>query len=374
MLRATLLSMLTANAHNNKDSSQNSGCQVTSETFGQLKDGREVNLFTLTNQNGVTAKVSDFGALLIGVLVPDKNGKLKDLTHGFDDLAGWEENAPYFGATVGRFGNRIANGKFTLEGTEYNLAKNNEPAGIPCHLHGGLVGFSHQLWSGRIIPNGVELTYLSKDGEEGYPGDLNVTLTYTLNEDNELTWKAEATTTRATPVNMIHHSYWNLSGDPTTPISNHFLTLHADRYLATDDGMIPTGEQRPVDGTPMDFREPTEMGLRADENYESLKQGNGYDHAWVINGEGLRLAAKATDPETGRTLEVFTDQPGIQFYAANYLDGTTPGKGGVKYERRTAFCLETEAFPDGPNKPEFPNCILRPEETYLHTMVHKFSW
>ncbi|MGJ8724858.1 MAG: aldose epimerase family protein [Roseibacillus sp.] len=366
--------MLTADAPNDKDASQGTGCQVTAETFGKLKDGREARLFTLTNQNGIIAKVSEFGALLTNVFVPDREGQVKDLTHGFDDLAGWEDNDPYFGATVGRFGNRIAKGSFTLEGMKYDLATNNDPAGIPCHLHGGLEGFSHKLWKSKIIPNGVALTYLSVDGEEGYPGDLSVTVTYTLNESNELTWKAEATTTRATPINIIHHSYWNLSGDPTTPISDHLLTLNADNYLATDEGMIPTGERKPVAGTPMDFRTPTAMGLRVEEDYPSLIQGNGYDHAWVINGEGLRIAAKATDPVTGRSLELSTNQPAVQFYGANYLDGVTPGKGGVPYQRRSAFCLETETFPDGPNNPQSPNCILHPGETYLHTMVHKFSW
>lgn len=365
--------MSTATTPEPKDSS-NATCLVTEEAFGTLKDGRKASLFTLQNSNGMTAKVSNFGALLIGVFVPDKDGRVQDITHGFDDIAGWEENGPYFGATVGRFGNRIANGKFTLEGTEYNLATNNEPGGIPCHLHGGLVGFSHQLWEGKAIPNGVELTYLSKDGEEGYPGDLRVTVSYTLNDNNELTWQATATTTKATPINIIHHSYWNLSGDPTTSIDNHLLTLNADHYLPTNVGMIPTGKKETIAGTPMDFRTATEIGSRITTDYEPLKIGNGYDHAWLINGEGLRLAATATDPVTGRTLELFTDQPAVQFYSANYLKGGQPGKGGVEYEDRSAFCLESEAFPDGPNNSTSPKCILQPGENYLHTMVHKFSW
>ena len=340
--------MLSAGTAHNKDAPPAPDCQVTVEALGQLADGREAQVFTLTNQNGMIAKISDFGALLTNLFVPDQNGQLQDITHGFDDLADWEKNDPSFGATVGRFGNRIANGSFTLEGKTYHLAKNNEPAGVPCHLHGGLVGFSHKLWKSEIVPDGVALTYCSAEGEEGYPGELTVTVTYTLNADNELSWIAEATTTKATPVNIIHHSYWNLSGDPTTSIDNHLLTLNADHYLPTDEGMIPTGELKAVADTPMDFRSATEIGLRVEEDYPCLKIGNGYDHAWVLNGEGLRLAAKATDPISGRALEVFTDQPAVQFYGANYLDGVTPGKNGVKYEPRTAFCLETEAFPDSP--------------------------
>ena len=342
---------------------------VNIDTFGRLKDGREAKLFTLTNKNGVVAKISNYGALLTHLLVPDREGNVRDVVHGFDHLAGWEDNDPYFGATVGRFGNRIADGNFTLDGETYPLAKNNDPAGIPCHLHGGLEGFSHKLWDATVGPDGVALSYLSKDGEEGYPGDLMVTVIYTLSEDNELTWKARATTTKATPINIIHHSYWNLSGDPSSSIDNHLLTLNADHYLPITDGMIPTGEQKHVADTPMDFRVETEIGLRINEDDPCLKRGNGYDHAWVLKGEGLRLAAKAIDPISQRSLEVFTDQPAVQFYSANYLDGVTPGKSGVKYEPRTAFCLETEAFPDGPNQPDFPSCILRPDERYLHTLV-----
>ena len=365
--------MLAAHSSDSKDS-QEPNRQVTKETFGTLRDGREAKLFTLQNSNGMTAQVSNFGALLTGLWTPDKEGRIKDLTHGFDKLSAWEENEPYFGATVGRYGNRIDHGKFTLAGTDYKLATNNAPAEIPCHLHGGLVGFSHRLWEAQTIPNGVAFTYLSKDGEEGYPGELSVTVSYTLNNDNELIWKAIATTTKATPINIIHHSYWNLSGAPNTSIDNHLLTLNADCYLPTNDGMIPTGELKPLAGTPMDFRAPTEIGSRIGEDYSSLKKGKGYDHAWIINGDGLRLAAKATDPVTGRTLELFTDQPAVQFYSANYLEGGKPGKGGVEYEDRSAFCLETQAFPDGPNNPKAPNCILQPGESYLHTMVHKFSW
>jgi len=343
------------------------------ESFGTLKDGREVKIFTLTNKNGITAKVTEYGATLTNISVPDKDGNIADLTHGYDDLAGWVTNSSYFGSTVGRFGNRIAKGKFTLDDKGYSLVTNNDPGNIPCHLHGGTIGFDKVLWSGEAIERGVKLTYHSKDGEEGYPGNLSVTVIYTLDDKNQLTWKASATTDQATPVNIVHHSYWNLSGDPTTSINDHHLKLNAPFYLPTNAGLIPTGEVKSVEGTPMDFRKPTAIGDRLDSDYESLKFGGGYDHCWVLNGMGMKTAAILKDPKTGRTMEIITDQPAIQFYGGNFLDGKVAGKGGVEYTFRTAMCLETELFPDGPNG-HFPNCILRPGEIYTHTMIHKFSW
>lgn len=347
---------------------------IKSQPYGTLKDGREVTLFTLQNKNGITAKVMNFGATLTSLLVPDKNGTTSDLVLGFDIFEDWLSNQPYFGSTVGRYGNRIAGGQFHLDHKQYSLAKNNEPAGVPCHLHGGLVGFSHVLWDAQVIPHGVQFHYHSKDGEEGYPGDLKVIVNYTLNEENELVWQAQATTNQATPVNLIHHSYWNLSGEPASSIKNHLLTINADRYLPTGADLIPTGELQPVTGTPMDFRKPKKIGTQIQEDFPALLHGNGYDHSWVLNGQGMRLAAQATEPVSGRSLEIFTEQPAVQFYTANYLDGIQTGKNGLQYKSRTAFCLETGAFPNSPNSPEFPNCILRPEETYQHTMKHKFSW
>ncbi|MEM9080209.1 MAG: aldose epimerase family protein [Verrucomicrobiota bacterium] len=344
------------------------------EIYGTLKDGREARLFTLSNKNGIIARISEFGAILVSVEVPDKHGQIQDLTHGYDTLPEWENNNSYFGATVGRFGNRIAHGQFSLDGTDYQLATNNEPGGIPCHLHGGITGYDKVLWKGTTIENGVQLSYTSPHGEEGYPGNLSLTITYTLDDDNQLTWQATATTDQATPVNIVHHSYWNLSGDPTTPITDHSLQLHADHFLPTNIGLIPNGELANVADTPMDFRQPEIIGSRIDDDFEPLHFGAGYDHAWVINGQGLRLAAKVTDPKSGRTMELLTDQPAVQFYTGNFLDGQTAGKNGLKYTHRTALCLETETFPDGPNHPDFPNCILRPGETYTHTIVHKFSW
>lgn len=353
---------------------------ISEESYGKLKDGRDVALFTITNKDGMVAKITEYGAILVGLEVPDKTGKVSDVTHGYDTLDGWLTNTSYFGSTVGRFGNRIAHGKFSLDGADYTLATNNDPGGIPCHLHGGVVGFDKVLWSGEIVKkdgaNGVKLTYVSKDGEEGYPGELTTVVTYWLTDDNELVWEAKATVTgKSTPVNIVHHSYWNLSNDRMSSINDHELTILADKFLPTDAGLIPTGKLDPVAGTPFDFTKPTAIGARVDADNEALKLGLGYDHCWVLReGSGVRKAATLHDPKSGRTMEISTDQPGIQFYGGNFLDGTVAGKGGQKYPYRSACCLETELFPDGPNQPSFPNCILKPGETYTHTMIHKFSW
>jgi aldose 1-epimerase len=345
------------------------------QIYGTLPDGRKAKIFTLTNKNGLVAKVTDYGAILVSMEVPDKSGKLADITHGYDSLEGWLTNTSYFGATVGRFGNRIKDGKFTLDGKEYSLAKNNNPGGIPCHLHGGLKGFDKVLWSGKATAdNGVEFSYISKDGEEAYPGNLSVTVTYTLNDKNELKWEAKATTDAPTVVNIVHHTYWNLSGDPTQPITDQILMLNAEHFLPTDIGLIPTGEIAPVAGTPLDFTKPTVIGERIDDDFEAIEFGGGYDHAWVLEkGDGIRLAARLKDPKSGRVMELSTDQPAVQFYAANFLNGKVAGKGGVKYAKRTALCLETEGFPDAPNQAHFPSAVLRPGETYTHTMIHQFS-
>jgi aldose 1-epimerase len=354
-----------------------SNSKIPVETFGKLPDGREAKIFTLTNTNGLRAKITELGAALVSMEVPDKAGKLADVTHGFDSPDGYLSDAnPYFGATVGRFGNRIKDGKFTLDGKEYSLATNNDPGGIPCHLHGGKVGFNKVLWTGEAneADNSVTFTYVSKDGEEGYPGNLTTKVTYTLTDANELKWEVAATTDAPTVLNIVHHSYWNLSGDPATSINDHLLTLEADKYLPTNAGLIPTGELAPVAGTPMDFTQPTAIGDRVNEEFEALKLGGGYDHAWVLTPkEGVRPAARLKDPKSGRVMEISTDKPAIQFYGGNFLDGTVAGKGGVKYAHRTALCLETENFPDAPNQPSFPSAVLKPGETYTHTMIHKFS-
>ncbi|WP_345714419.1 aldose epimerase family protein [Luteolibacter yonseiensis] len=352
-----------------------SAMEIKEDTYGTTPDGKKVKIYTLTNKNGIVAQVTEYGAILSSVKTPDKAGKSGELTHGYDTLEGWLTNTSYFGATVGRFGNRIKDGKFSLDGKDYKLATNNDPGGIPCALHGGLKGFDKVVWTGKVIEGkGVEFSYLSKDGEEGYPGNLTVNVTYTLNDNDELKWVAKATTDAPTVLNIVQHTYWNLSGDHTTSINDHVLMLNADGYLPTDAGLIPTGKIDPVAGTPMDFTTPTAIGKRVDEKFEALKLGGGYDHAWVLKkGEGVRLAARVKDPKSGRVLEISTDKPAIQFYGGNFLDGKAKGKDGIAYAYRTAFALETEGFPDAPNKPSFPSAVLRPGENYSHTMVFKFS-
>ncbi len=349
---------------------------VTEGIYGAMPDGKKVKIFTLTNNSGLKAKVTEYGAILVSMETPDKSGKAADITHGYDSLEGWLTNTAYFGATVGRFGNRIKDGKFTLDGKDYKLATNNDPGGVPCALHGGLKGFDKVLWSGKATEDkrGVEFSYTSKDGEEGYPGNLTVTVTYSLTDDNELKWEARAATDAPTILNIVQHTYWNLSGNPTNTINDHILMLNADGYLPTNAGLIPTGKIEPVAGTPMDFTKPTTIGARIDNDFEALKFGDGYDHAWVLRkGEGMRLAARVMDSQSGRVMEVLTNQPAVQFYGGNFLNGKAIGKGGVAYARRSAFALETENFPDAPNQPSFPSAVLRPGEAYKHSMIFKFS-
>ena len=346
---------------------------IKEEIFGKMPDGREVKIFTLENGKGMRAKVTEYGAILASVEAPDRNGKTAELTHSYDTLAEWLKDRSYFGATVGRFGNRIANGKFTLDGKEYTLAKNNSPGGIPCTLHGGKTGFNKVLWKGTRTNEGVEFTYLSKDGEEGFPGNLSVKVTYTLNEDNELGWHATATTDAPTVVNLVQHVYWNISGNPEAPITGQTLKIEADHYLPTNKGMIPTGERAPVKDTPLDFTVFESVGKRIDGKFPALELAGGYDHAFVLReGKGVRQAARLHDAESGRTLTVATDAPAVHLYTANFLDGSIKGRGGVGYKKRTALCLETEAFPDAPNQPAFPSTVLRPGETYQHRVVFGF--
>jgi aldose 1-epimerase len=352
-----------------------SAMEVKEEIYGAMPDGKQVKIYTLTNKNGLVAKVTEYGAILVSMETPDKLGKNAELTHGYDTLAGWLTNTSYFGASVGRFGNRIKDGKFSLDGKDYKLATNNSPGGIPCALHGGLKGFDKVVWTGKLLDDkGIEFTYLSKDGEEGYPGNLTVKVTYSLTDDNELKWQAIATTDAPTVLNIVQHTYWNLSGDHTTSINDHLLSLNADGYLPTNAGLIPTGKIDPVEGTPMDFNIPTAIGKRVDADFEALKLGGGYDHAWVLKkGADMHAAAVVTDPKSGRSMAISTNQPAIQFYGGNFLDGKAIGKGGVAYTHRTAFALETEGFPDAPNQPSFPSAVLRPGEKYEHKMVFTFS-
>lgn len=363
-----------------KKSAVNAPEPLTEEVYG-LSGDRKVKIYTLSNSEGMKARISEYGAILVSLEVPDRDGRIEDVTLGYDTLDGWKSNTSYFGSTVGRYGNRIANGKFSLDGKEYKLATNNDPGGIPCALHGGVVGFDKVIWEGKPVSKvgaeGVELSYTSQDGEEGYPGTLKVKVTYWLTDKNELVWEVEAATDKATPVNIVHHSYWNLSGKPEKSINDHRLQLEADHYLPTDIGLIPTGEIAPVAGTPMDFTAAKAIGERVNQDSQDLKFGGGYDHCWVLRegqkGEVIKLAATLHDPLSGRVMEVFTDQPAIQFYGGNFLDGSVQGKGGVSYPYRSGLCLETQKFPNSPNQEEFPNCVLRPGEIYKHTMMHRFS-
>jgi aldose 1-epimerase len=344
------------------------------ETYGTLPDGRTAELYTLVNANGLKATLTNYGAILVSIEVPDREGNLADVTLGYDTLKGWLTNTSYFGSTVGRYGNRIAKGKFTLDGKTYTLATNNDQN----HLHGGIKGFDKVLWDAKPVKRsgaaGVEFTYTSADGEEGYPGNLKATVTYLLTDNDELRVEFKATTDKPTIVNLVHHSYWNLTGDPKNTILDHELMLAADRFLPVDETLIPTGELRAVKGTPFDFTQATKIGARVNADDQQLKYGNGYDHCWVLRSQSGKVALAATlhDPSTGRAMDVLTDQPGVQFYGGNFLDGTVTGKGGVKYEFRTGLCLETQHYPDSPNKPEFPSVVLRPGETYRHTMILRF--
>lgn len=342
--------------------------------LGTLPDGRPVRLHTLLNRRGSRARVVEWGASLQSLEVPDRAGALADVTLAFDTLEGWRGNSFYLGGSVGRFGNRVRDGRVTVAGRTHSLSLNNTPGGIPCHLHGGFKGFDRVLWTTvAVSPDSVTLEYLSPDGEEGYPGALRARVTYTLTENNELVWEATATTDAPTVVNLVHHSYWNLSGRADS-ILDHELQLDADAFLPTDAGLIPTGELAPVAGTPMDFTRPTAIGARIDADFTPLHLAGGYDHCWVLRpGPGPRRAARLRDPASGRVLEIFTDQPGIQYYSGNFLDGSFTGKGGARYARRSALCLETQNFPDAPNQPGFPSALLLPGQTYRHRMVHAFG-
>lgn len=345
---------------------------ITKMAFGKTPDGRAVDLYVLTNANGMKAKIMTYGAILTELDVPDRHGKAGDVVLGFDHLDGYLAGHPYFGATVGRVANRIARGKFTLDGKEYTLAKNNGPN----TLHGGLKGFDKVVWQAQPLETSagkaVKFIYHSPNGEEGFPGNLTASVTYTLTDQNELRLDYTATADKATPVNLTNHSYFNLAGPAAGDILGHELMLAADKYTPVDDTLIPTGELKPVRGTPLDFTKPTAIGARI---AEMKGDPGGYDHNFVLNGggKGLELGARVIDPQTGRMLEMYTTEPGVQFYTGNFLDGTIKGKGGVVYRKHQAFCLEAQHFPDSVNHPNFPSMILRPGKTYTQTTVYKFS-
>jgi aldose 1-epimerase len=364
----------TAAASAPADSAQTkSTAMPTSASFGKTTDGTEVQLFTLANANGVRATITNYGGTLTSLLVPDKDGKMGDVILGFDNVSGYQspefvKAGPYFGALIGRYGNRIKGGKFSLEGKDYTLAKNNGPNS----LHGGLKGFDKVVWQAEPASSAdgqsLKLTYVSKDGEEGYPGTLTVNVVYTLTADNALKIDYTATTDKATVLNLTNHAYFNLNHGAGKDVLNHEVTLPADRYTVVDATLIPTGELRPVKGTPFDFTTPHAIGERIGQ------VPGGYDHNWVLNtATGEHAAATVYDPATGRTLEVTTDQPGIQFYTGNFLDGTLKGKGGTVYGKHAGFCLETQHFPDSPNQPKFPSTELKPGETYHTVSTYKFG-
>jgi aldose 1-epimerase len=348
---------------------------VAKSPFGALPDGTAVDLYTLTNAGGVEARVITYGGIIVSLKVPDRAGKLDDVVLGMDTLEGYLKGVPYFGAIVGRYGNRIANARFTIDGQTYKLAVNNGKNA----LHGGVKGFDKAVWKAEPFERagevGLVLSHMSPDGDEGYPGALTVKITYTLTDRNELAFDYEATTDKPTPVNLTQHSYFNLAGAGTGDILGHELTLNADRYTPVDAGLIPTGELAPVESTPFDFRTSTAIGARIDAAHPQIKLGGGYDHNFVLTrqGEGLSLAARVVEPTSGRVMEVTTTEPGVQFYTGNFLDGTITGKGGRVYQKRYGFCLETQHYPDSPNKPSFPSTIVRPGQPYRSKTMFTFS-
>lgn len=344
--------------------------QVTKASFGTTKSGQAVDVYTLKDSD-LEVKVITYGARIQSISAPDRQGKRADVVLGFADIAGYESDNPYFGAVVGRYGNRIAKGEFTIDGKTYHVPVNNNGQS----LHGGLVGFDKLVWTGKVIPNGVEMTLVSPDGDQGYPGTLTAHVRYTL-RGHDLRLEYSATTDKPTVTNLTNHSYFNLAGEGNGTILQHRATIKADRYTPVNPVQIPTGELEPVDGTPFDFRTAHAIGERIDSDNAQLKLGGGYDHNWVLKGANgtLKVAATVVDPSSGRTLTVSTTQPGVQFYTGNFLvDGAITGTGGKPYMKRGAFCLETQHYPDSPNQPAFPTTLLKPGETLHTTTVFSFG-
>jgi len=346
---------------------------VAQAPFGQTPDGAPVDIYTLRHADGMEARICNYGGILVSLKAPDRDGHLEEVALGYDHLDGYLAASPYFGALVGRYGNRIANGKFALEGVTYTLAANNGPNA----LHGGRKGFDKVVWQATrtsvASAPALELNYLSKDGEEGYPGNLSVKAVYSLTSDQGLRLDFSATTDKPTIVNLTQHTYFNLAG--RGDILGHQVQIDADRFTPVDGALIPTGELRSVEGTPFDFRQPAAIGSRIEQDDEQLQRGHGYDHNFVLNHPIGRLdvVARVTEPVTGRVLEVLTTEPGVQFYTGNFLNGAIKGKGGQIYYRRAGFCLEAQHFPDSPNHPEFPAVTLKPGEVYRNTIVFRFS-
>lgn len=357
---------------------QQASMDITQEVFGKV-DGQQIDRYTLTNEKGMIVKVITYGGIISELYAPDRNGVYEDVILGFDSIDGYlspeySQVNPFFGALIGRYGNRIGGARFTLDSVEYVLPANNGPNS----LHGGFKGFDKVVWQAEPIKGEKEvtlkLTYLSADGEAGYPGNLNVEVTYTLNNDNELIINYKATTDKATVCNLTNHAYFNLSGGKSETILDHELTIFADKFTEVDSTLIPTGNNLPVQGTPMDFTSPVKIGERIDQDFQQLILGGGYDHNWVLRNDSgaFDLAATVYEPVSGRVLEVYSNEPGLQFYSGNFLNGSFTGKGKVAL-RRSGFCLETQHFPDSPNKPQFPSTTLRPGETYQTKTMYKFT-
>lgn len=348
---------------------------VSRSPFGTMPDGTPVELFTLTNAGGIEARVTNYGGIIVSLKVPDRAGQFADVVLGYDALDGYLKQNPYFGAIIGRYGNRIGNARFTLDGVTYKLPANNGPN----TLHGGIKGFDKVVWQAEPFERdgevGLVFRYTSADGEEGFPGRLDTTVTYTLTDRNELAFDYHAVTDKPTHVNLTQHSYFNLAGDGTRDVLAHEVRLNADRYTPVDETLIPTGELAPVEGTPFDFRQSTAIGERINADHPQIRIGRGYDHNFVVNrtGDGLALVARVIEPSSGRTIEVESTEPGVQFYTGNFLDGTITGKNGHVYNKRSGICLETQHYPDSPNQPSFPSTTLNPGETYTSRTVYTFS-
>jgi len=346
---------------------------ISVNQFGQMPDGRQVDIYTLTNTNGVTAEITNLGGSIVSLRVPDTDENLDDIVLGYDNVEAYYTSN--FGAIIGRYANRIADGQFELNGQVYTLAQNNGEN----HLHGGIKGFDDVLWNAEPVESqegpALQLSYLSEDGEEGYPGNLDVTVVYTLTNGNAVRIEYSATTDAPSVVNLTNHSYFNLAGEGNGDVLEHRLMINADRILEVHPDLIPTGDSISVAGTPMDFTSPMEIGARINADYPPLEYGNGYDHCWVINRESdeLALAARVTEPSTGRVMEVYTTEPGVQFYTGNHLDGSTVGKRGVPYEQHFGFALECQHYPDSPHHPNFPSTTLNPGEEYTQTTIYKFT-
>lgn len=350
---------------------------ISKSAWGTMPDGKAIDLYTLTNKNGLEAKITNYGGIVVSLKTPDKNGKMEDIVLGFDSLDEYVKSSPYFGCIVGRYGNRIAKGQFELQGKVYHLAKNDGEN----HLHGGIKGFDKVVW--EAVPDtskgeaALNLTYVSPDGEEGYPGNLEVRVVYTLTNQDELKITYFATTDKQTPVNLTHHGYFNLTGGAKRDVLSHKLSINASGFMAVDSGLIPNGELRALNGSPFNFKTPKAIGDDINFNDPQLLVAKGYDHSWVLNphkpGGNPELAATLLEPESGRYMEVWTTEPGIQFYSGNFLDGTLKGKGGVVYNQRWGLCLETQHFPDSPNHLNFPSTILVPGDNYSTTTIYKFS-